>query len=181
MLPRRSASGRISTGSFNGSRRWGWSLSPPRESAVELRPADIRRARNLRELAGLAVAFAGLVAVDLLVKRRGFPGLYRRISSAAVQARKQDPSRIGEICSAVDRAAALYFKRAWCLQRSATATFLLRRAGFPAEMVIGVQRMPFAAHAWVELGGEVANDRPGVREAYQVIERFGPSSGEAGR
>lgn len=88
------------------------------------------------------------------------------------------PSRIGEICSAVDRAAALYFKRAWCLQRSATATFLLRRAGFPAEMVIGVQRMPFAAHAWVELDGEVANDRPGVRETYRVIERLGPPAGK---
>lgn len=145
---------------------------------MELRPADVRRARTFRELAGTAVAFAGLVAVDLLVRKRGFPGLYRRLASWPVRAgRRRDPSRIGEICSAVDRAAALYFKRAWCLQRSATATFLLRNAGFPAVMVIGVQGMPFAAHAWVELDGEVANDRPQIREAYDVIERLGPPAG----
>lgn len=158
-------------------------MSPPLESAVELRPVDVRRARTLRELAGLTVAFAGLVAVDLLVRTHGFPGLYRRIASWPVRAvRRGGPSRIGEICSAVDRAAALYFKRAWCLQRSATATVLLRRAGFPAEMVIGVQSMPFAAHAWVELDGEVANDRPGVRETYDVIERLGPpAERESGR
>ena len=119
--------------------------------------------------------------MDLLVKQRGFPGLYRRLASWPVRAdRRRVPSRIGEICSAVDRAAALYFKRAWCLQRSATATFLLRRAGFPAEMVIGVQSMPFAAHAWVELGGEVANDRPGIRETYRVIERLRPPAGKEG-
>ena len=129
----------------------------------------------------MAVAFASLVMMDLLVRKHGFPGLYQRLASWPVLAgRRRDSARVGEICSAVDRAAALYFKRAWCLQRSATATFLLRRAGFPAEMVIGVQTMPFAAHAWVELAGEVANDRPGVREIYDVIERLGPPAGKDG-
>lgn len=156
-------------------------MSPPIESAAELRPADVRRARTFREVASLVVAFAGLVAVDLLIWRRGFPGLHRRLAASPARAgRTCDPSRAGAICSAVDRAAALYFKRAWCLQRSATATFLLRRAGFPAEMVIGVQRMPFAAHAWVELDGDVANDRPGIRGIYHVIERLAPPAKKEG-
>jgi hypothetical protein len=31
--------------------------------------------------------------------------------------------------------------------------------------------MPFMAHAWVELNGNVINDRPYVREMYATMDR----------
>ncbi len=158
------------------------SLQPdaPADSGLVLRPSEVRRVSGLREAGSTALALAGLVLVDLLVRFRGFRGLYQWLRSWPVRGTLQDAARALEICSAVDRAAGLYFKRAWCLQRSATATALLRQAGFPAELVIGVQKMPFSAHAWVELGGQVANDLPGVRGLYEVIDRLRPPSPDRG-
>jgi hypothetical protein len=58
-----------------------------------------------------------------------------------------------------------------CLQRSAATACLLRRYCVEAHMVIGAQQMPFKAHAWVEVGGRVVNDKPYVAEMYSVLDR----------
>jgi hypothetical protein len=50
---------------------------------------------------------------------------------------------------------------------------LMRLRGWPAELVLGVRRMPFAAHAWVEVRGRVVNDDPRVQRQYSVLERCG--------
>ena len=125
------------------------------------------------------VAFAGLVLADALVKLRGFPALHRLVRAWPVRGGMGEPAQARAVCAAVDRAARFYFRRAWCLQRSATATCLLRWRGFPAELVIGVQPVPFAAHAWVEIQGEVANDHPTIREQFHTIDRLGVA-GRAG-
>lgn len=72
---------------------------------------------------------------------------------------------------AMDLACVFYFKQVLCLQRSAATTLLLRRYGFPAEMILGAQMLPFKSHAWVEVGEIVVNDKPYMREMYQVLER----------
>ena len=46
-----------------------------------------------------------------------------------------------------------------CLGRSLALFAYLRAAGHPAEHVIGVRRIPFKAHAWVECAGDVVLDR----------------------
>jgi hypothetical protein len=81
------------------------------------------------------------------------------------------PEIVDRVVAAVDRAAALYFKRAWCLQRSAACVRMLRRRGVPARLVLGVRPMPFYAHAWAELDGRVINDREWVC-GLAVLERF---------
>jgi len=78
---------------------------------------------------------------------------------------------IGELCHAMDLACVFYLKRVLCLQRSAATAVLLRRHGWNAEMVTGVQILPFEAHAWVEVANEVVNDKPYMHEIYQVLER----------
>ena len=51
-------------------------------------------------------------------------------------------------------------------------TWLLRRHGHPAELVLGASIIPFGAHAWVELDGRVINDNENVvRARYTVLER----------
>jgi hypothetical protein len=37
--------------------------------------------------------------------------------------------------------------------------------------VIGVQHLPFIAHAWVELNGSVVNDKPYMPQIYSVLTR----------
>jgi hypothetical protein len=76
-----------------------------------------------------------------------------------------------KICRAVDIACVFYFKEVQCLQRSAAAVRLLRRHGVPAELVTGVQQWPFRAHAWVEIAGQVVNDKPHITEGFTVIDR----------
>ncbi len=119
-----------------------------------------------------AVAWVGLVAADLVIRVAGFRRLHQL--ARAIPVRPGGPAQTHATAStraAVDRAARLYFKRAWCLQRSFVTTVLLRARGVPAELVIGVRSTPFMAHAWVEVEGRVVNDRASVRRMYREIER----------
>src|SRR5260370_19503425 len=75
------------------------------------------------------------------------------------------------VCDAVNHACIWYPKRALCLQRSAVTTCLLRSCGVPAQMVIGAQKLPFKAHAWVEVNGRPVNERTDVQTIYGVWER----------
>lgn len=76
-----------------------------------------------------------------------------------------------KLCEAVDLACVFYPKHVLCLQRSAATAMLLRRHGWSAEMVIGAQVLPFQAHAWVEVGKTVVNDKPYITEIFQPLER----------
>jgi hypothetical protein len=78
---------------------------------------------------------------------------------------------VEEICWAVNQACAWYPKRVLCLQRSAVTTCLMRNCGIPAQTVIGAQKLPFKAHAWTEIEGNVVNERRNVQEIYLVWER----------
>lgn len=79
--------------------------------------------------------------------------------------------QVSSLCRAVDLACVFYFKQVLCLQRSAAIVLLLRRYGWDAALVIGVQMLPFESHAWVELQGAVINDKPYMHDIYRVLER----------
>jgi hypothetical protein len=118
------------------------------------------------------LACASLIGADVLLRLRGFDHFHRVIRRWPTRsARVTDAADVARIRAAVDQASGFYFKRAWCLQRSAATACLLRLWGFPARLIIGVRRMPFAAHAWVELDGRIINDEPRVCSAFEVIER----------
>ena len=117
-------------------------------------------------------AFLTLIAVDAWIRIAGFARLHERVRRRPVRAAvAPDPAVAARISAAVDEASAYYFKRAWCLQRSAAACLLLRGRGFPARLCIGVRRMPFEAHAWVEIEDRVVNDHPRVQREYALIEQ----------
>lgn len=60
-----------------------------------------------------------------------------------------------------------------CLPRSLALFRFLRRMGLAARHVIGVELDPFAAHAWVEVEGNVVNDAD-WRGSYAVIASIDP-------
>jgi hypothetical protein len=83
-----------------------------------------------------------------------------------------DPACIATAIAAIDRAAMFYPRRAMCLQRSAVLTWLLRRQGIAADLVLGCRHTPFYAHAWVEVDRTVVNDTLRVKQLYPEIERI---------
>jgi len=78
---------------------------------------------------------------------------------------------VERVCRAVNLACIWYWKEALCLQRSAATVCLLRQCGVAATLVIGVQSLPFKAHAWVEVDGRVVNEKPYLPDMYMVLDR----------
>ncbi len=144
----------------------------PAHVVEELRPSNLEPARTLGERFAVSKALVALFFVDMTMKVTGFYRFHQLVRRFPVASgRSANRATIDRVCRSVDRAAMYYVKRAWCLQRSATTVCLLRRRGVPAEMVIGAERMPFYAHAWVEVDGQVVNDHPDVQRRNTVLER----------
>jgi hypothetical protein len=116
-------------------------------------------------------AYLTLIQFEFYLARGSFSALYEKVRNYPIS--KKTPSRDGvdQICCAVDMACIWYWKEARCLQRSAATACLLKSQGVPAQMVIGAQQLPFKGHAWVEVEGQVVNDKPYTREIYTVLDR----------
>lgn len=112
-----------------------------------------------------------LLYVDWLMRARGFEQFHAMVHGCRIRAVMELPGEVSKLSRAVDLACVFYFKRVFCLQRSGALTILLRRRGLKAEMILGAQLFPFQSHAWVEVDGRVANDKPYVTEMFQVLER----------
>jgi hypothetical protein len=116
-------------------------------------------------------AYFMLISFELLLVRNSFANLHHLVRSCPVSGKQFSQTAVSRICSAVDVACIWYWKEVLCLQRSAVTTCLLKRAGVPAQMIIGARMLPFRAHAWVEVGGNVVNDKSDVPEIYAVVDR----------
>ena len=117
-------------------------------------------------------AYFHLVRVEVLLRQGDFDGLHRRIRNCPTASRHATCSEdVVRICSAIDMACVFYWKQVLCLQRSAATVCLLRHCGIPAQMVIGAQKLPFKAHAWVEVAGQVVNDKPYLPNFYGILDR----------
>ena len=116
-------------------------------------------------------AYLQLLFVEPYLWRRNFGGLYERVRECPVTGKALETKAIQKLCEAMDLACIWYWKQALCLQRSAALTRLLRRHGVTANLVIGVQQMPFRSHAWVEVEGRVFNDKPYVSEMFAVLDK----------
>lgn len=127
-------------------------------------------ARALRLALFTVHAWLGLMAFDLVV-RLGFGRVHRWMRRCRVNTRRDGAAYTLDIVWAVEEACVWYVKRAACLQRSAVTTWLLRRHGIHAELVIGYRPVPFESHAWVEVAGSVVNDRPQYQKFFAVLER----------
>jgi hypothetical protein len=116
-------------------------------------------------------AYLKLIEFDFHLAKKDFPALYARVRQCPVARHTTTNVSIKQICLAVDMACIWYWKEVLCLQRSAATACLLKRHGTAAHLVIGAQQMPFRAHAWVEVAGQVVNDKPYTSEIYAVLDR----------
>jgi hypothetical protein len=116
-------------------------------------------------------AYGRLILFDLYLARGNFKALYQKVRNYPLARRSPAPDAVERVCYAVDLACIWYWKEVLCLQRSAATACLLKQYGVPAQLVIGVQQIPFKAHAWVEVDGRVVNDKPYTPEMYAVLDR----------
>jgi len=116
-------------------------------------------------------AYLRLILFDLFWGRKDFGALYEEVRSYPCRKAIRNGVTVAVVCSAVDAACLWYWKEVLCLQYAVVTTLLLRDNGVQAELVVGVQQVPFKAHAWVEVEGRVVSDKPYVKEIYTVLDR----------
>jgi hypothetical protein len=102
----------------------------------------------------------------------GFSKSYQFVRRCKRTSRTPRADAIERVVWAVEEACVWYYKRAFCLQRSAVCTWMLRRQGVPAELVVGFRPVPIDSHAWVEVEGKVVNDRPQYQKFFRVLDRL---------
>jgi hypothetical protein len=112
-----------------------------------------------------------LLAYDILNALCRFQTIYSVVRGWSIKGSADEPDMIDRVCMAVNYGCVWYPKRALCLQRSFVTTYLLRRHGVAAQMVLGAQKLPFKAHAWVEVDGRAINERSNVQATYAVWDR----------
>ncbi len=117
-------------------------------------------------------SFLLLITADAILKLAGFSALHQAVKEWPLRKKASgEPQLISRLCSAANQACSWYPKQSLCLQRSVILTWLFRSYGVKAEMVIGVHKMPFYGHAWVELEGKVINDDANAQNFFQVVSR----------
>lgn len=129
-----------------------------------------RRVSTSACAATLVLARISVVALGLPRTVRLLEGLSRPQRGA-----KSSNSRCGGfsdphiISTRVTMVAAFCPGRMICLEQSLALYFLLRRRGFAPNLRIGVQPLPFQAHAWVELDGVPVNENPDYTRSLVVL------------
>jgi len=116
-------------------------------------------------------AYLEILRFEWYLRHGQFNKIYERVRTCPVAEARPCRETQHDICRAVNLACVFYFKPILCLQRAASTTCLLRKAGIPAQMVIGVQSVPFKAHAWVEVEGAIVNEKSYTPEMYCVLSR----------
>jgi hypothetical protein len=117
-------------------------------------------------------ALCALLAYDVIRTCCRFETIHTMVRRWKV-ARKNGAAQdaLDRVCSAVNYACIWYPKQVLCLQRSFVTTYLMRKHGVDAQMVLGAQKIPFQAHAWVEVNGCAVNERSDVQATYSVWDR----------
>jgi Transglutaminase-like superfamily len=112
-----------------------------------------------------------LIVYDVLRTVCRFNTLYLMVKRWNVASRAADSDSVDRVCTAVNYACIWYPKQVLCLQCAFVSTYLLRKNGVRANMVLGAQKLPFKAHAWVEVDGRAINERSNVQATYGVWDR----------
>jgi hypothetical protein len=112
-----------------------------------------------------------LLVYDILSTLCRFQTIYSLVRGWKVNRKTDAPGIVDNVCVAVNYACIWYPKQALCLQRSFVTTYLLRKHGVAAQLAMGAQKLPFKAHAWVEVDGQAINERSNVQATYAVWDK----------
>lgn len=118
-------------------------------------------------------ALMRLVNADWVLKLRRLKGIVEYIEAEFSRRNSglihQDFSSIALLHNAVQRARRWYPRHVNCVTGSAALALLMLEYGALPKFVVGIQKYPFYAHAWVEYDNLVVNDSQRVRERLAPI------------
>jgi hypothetical protein len=139
-------------------------------SSLKANGAKLRRLTPA-EWCWLGQALVLLPASGLALRLVGFQRWQAVLGRFAPRERPTAPSvdpPIEQTARMVRVAAAHGLAPATCLEQSLALWWLLRREGVASEVRVGVRKGSgrLEAHAWVEVGGRVLNDRSDVGDAF---------------
>jgi len=80
--------------------------------------------------------------------------------------------RADRVVAAFEAAAGRYPRRDLALALPAAMVGRLRRAGIPAELVVGLRLFPLRAQTWVEIEGKRIGKAPSARDLVRVLARY---------
>mgnify|MGYP002403419543 CR=1 FL=1 len=140
------------------------SLPTPTASALDLRTGEVRASE-------VACALAAVLRARVALHVRGLARVLRSIERRGDDAHNVDAPTdgIAAVAAMFERTAAWTRSHDQCLPRSIAVARRLRSLGLHANLVIGVQLRPFAAHCWVQAGEQVVNDRIDQVRPFQPI------------
>ncbi len=114
-----------------------------------------------------------LTGMRVVLLLSGLSGGIRMASVFAKPCRaRQGDSVVREVVSGIEAAARLLPWRIRCLEQSISICAILGSKGIDARLRLGVQLLPFVAHAWVAVGERAVNESQEVVDTYRVVETF---------
>lgn len=119
----------------------------------------------------LMLAAGSLALAPLRLRLFGLAGVIRALQVRKARATILDPHDRRATTTAAAFVQLRYVATAHdrCLTRSIAMASRLFAQGLSAELVLGVQLRPFAAHAWVQAGDRLLNDRVDVVRDFTPI------------
>lgn len=123
----------------------------------------------------VAMMLASLARASCELRMRGLAASLARFETAKARATgdpgSQTPStaRLMAAASALRASMRLVSFHERCLPASLALAMRLARAGIPVDLVLGVRLAPFKAHAWVQHGETLVNERLSLARLFTPI------------
>lgn len=122
--------------------------------------------------------YKNILLFDMELRRKGFSEVFEYYSikyyndSEPFDVSEETRKEIVDIFTMLDYASAWYPKKADCIHKTLLGYKILRtKFLLPADMVVGVCKFPFSAHAWLKIGdSDIFNEGDEVNR-YKIILR----------
>lgn len=117
-------------------------------------------------------AYLSLIKVYIVIKFFGFYGLIRYIKQQKnknIEYLDIEPKKFICLAIALNRACFYFPIRVKCLEWSAALTTMGLKKKWKCNMEVGVQLLPFRAHAWVKVNNNIIADDPGLSKTLSII------------
>lgn len=128
---------------------------------------------------GIVKLYLSLFSIDLSLQVIGFERLLKRhmrrypLDSTKVKKVKNahyTNEEINELLMTIDYVCTMYPRSAQCMHRSFLGyQYLRKQYHLPVELVVGVRKMPFSAHAWLMLNGHNINEDSQYTDQFHII------------
>ena len=115
-------------------------------------------------------AYYCLLKVDITLKYFGFYALIKMIKrKKSPQPIKHNAEKFSYLVSAMNQVCLYYPKRTKCLEWAAALTLLAFQKNWACNLEIGVQLLPFVAHAWVKASDGIIADDESLGRSLAVV------------